>query len=290
SVENESDHLVRYRSIRALGRVAADTRLRMDRARVERQAYIDLTVHFEVLACRVALDVAIPQTEPADARRRQVTGILLRGLLDDKLRHSIERTFRLLKIAHATEDIHRVQIACLSDDLHSRANAGEFLDALLVRRDQQRLRALLRLISDSLSPAAARRSRTTRLFASWSTERTPRSRPSRPSTPSPREGFRSWWSTRPAPAAPTSTSWRRGSSKTTATTTRTPWRRGLRFPPRRTPTGGAMADDPRLARLTRELFFVAATLGSGDGLPAWVVDRVTSLFDEMGVVEGQVIF
>ena len=51
-----------------------------------------------------------------------------------------------------------------------------------------------------------------------------------------------------------------------------------------------MADDPRLARLTRELFFVAATLGSGDGLPAWVVDRVTSLFDEMGVVEGQVIF
>jgi|CZKU01.1.fsa_nt_gi AAA family ATP:ADP antiporter len=153
SVENESDHLVRYRSIRALGRVAADTRLRMDRARVERQAYIDLTVHFEVLACRVALDVAIPQTEPADARRRQVTGILLRGLLDDKLRHSIERTFRLLKIAHATEDIHRVQIACLSDDLHSRANAGEFLDALLVRRDQQRLRALLRLISDSLSPA-----------------------------------------------------------------------------------------------------------------------------------------
>jgi AAA family ATP:ADP antiporter len=158
SVENERDHLIRYKSIRALGRVAADTRLRIDRVRVERQAYADLVGHFGVLGCRVALDVAIPQTEAADARRRQVTGILLRGLLDDKLRHSIERTFRLLKIAHPTEDIHRVQIAGLSEDLHARANAGEFLDALLTRHDQQRLRALLRLVSDSLSaPERARR-------------------------------------------------------------------------------------------------------------------------------------
>jgi CRP-like cAMP-binding protein len=51
-----------------------------------------------------------------------------------------------------------------------------------------------------------------------------------------------------------------------------------------------MADDPRLARLSRELFFVAATLGTGDALPSWVVDRITSLFDEISVTEGQVIF
>ncbi len=153
NIETTGDHLVRYKSIRALGRVAVDTRLRSDRARVERQAYADLVGHFGLLAFTVALDVAIPQGEPADPRRRQVTWILLRGLLDDKLRHSIERTFRLLKIAHPTEDIHRVQIACLSDDLQARANAGELLDALLTRRDQQRLRALLRLVSDNLSPA-----------------------------------------------------------------------------------------------------------------------------------------
>jgi AAA family ATP:ADP antiporter len=153
TVELERDHLVRYKAIRALGRIAADTRVRSDRTRVERQAYLDLVTHFEVMAPRVALDVAVPAGEPVDARRRQVTGILLRGLLDDKLRHSIERAFRLLKIAHPTEDIHRVQIACLSNDLRARANAGEFLDALLVRRDQQRLRALMRLVSDNLSSA-----------------------------------------------------------------------------------------------------------------------------------------
>ncbi|HEX3769894.1 MAG TPA: hypothetical protein VHV30_03470, partial [Polyangiaceae bacterium] len=153
TVESERDNLVRYKAIRALGRIVADTRLRSDRARAERQAYRDLATHFEVMAPRVALDVAVPEVEPADARRRQVTGILLRGLLDDKMLHAIERTFRLLKIAHPTEDIHRVQIACLSDDLRARANAGEFLDALLYRRDQQRLRALLRLVSDNLSPA-----------------------------------------------------------------------------------------------------------------------------------------
>jgi AAA family ATP:ADP antiporter len=152
-VETVRDHLIRYRSIRALGRVASDTRPRRERVRVERQAYADLIEHFAVLGRRVALDVAVPDGEPVDPRRHQVTGILLRGLLDDKLRHSVERTFRLLKIAHPAEDIHRVQMACLSDDLHARANAGEFLDALLTRHDQQPLRGLLRLISDNLSPA-----------------------------------------------------------------------------------------------------------------------------------------
>ncbi|HZS38910.1 MAG TPA: hypothetical protein VFF06_18885, partial [Polyangia bacterium] len=48
-----------------------------------------------------------------------------------------------------------VQQAALSSDKHARANAGEFLDALLTRRDQQRLRALLRLVTEDL-PAADR--------------------------------------------------------------------------------------------------------------------------------------
>ncbi len=51
-----------------------------------------------------------------------------------------------------------------------------------------------------------------------------------------------------------------------------------------------MADDPRLQRLSRELFFVAATLGAGQSLPSWVVDRITSRFDEVDVTGGQVIF
>jgi CRP-like cAMP-binding protein len=51
-----------------------------------------------------------------------------------------------------------------------------------------------------------------------------------------------------------------------------------------------MADDPRLERLSRELFFVAATLGAGQTLPSWVVDRITSRLDEVDVTAGQVVF
>jgi CRP-like cAMP-binding protein len=51
-----------------------------------------------------------------------------------------------------------------------------------------------------------------------------------------------------------------------------------------------MADDPRLQRLSHELFFVAATLGAGQNLPSWVVDRITSRFHEVDVTAGQVIF
>jgi hypothetical protein len=75
---------------------------------------------------------------------------LLAGLLDDKIRQSKERAFRLLKIAHPREDIHRVYRATYSSDKRARANAGEFLDALLRRRDQQQLRELVRVICDDL--------------------------------------------------------------------------------------------------------------------------------------------
>jgi hypothetical protein len=75
-------------------------------------------------------------------------GRILCGLVEDKLDQSMERAFRLLKVAHRREDIHRVHRAALSDDARARANAGEFLDALLARRDQQPLRELLRIVVD----------------------------------------------------------------------------------------------------------------------------------------------
>jgi hypothetical protein len=74
-------------------------------------------------------------------------------LLDDKLRQSLERTFRLLKVAHPRDDLHRVQIAIQSPDSRARANAGEFLDAILRRRDQRPLRELLLVVADDLSMA-----------------------------------------------------------------------------------------------------------------------------------------
>ena len=148
-IETEHDGLVRYKAIRGLGRLTTDRRITMDRARVERLAYANLVEHFRLLGLRATF-TASPSS---DVRGPSITRFLLVGLLDDKLRQSLERTFRLLKIAHPRDDLHRVQIATQSNDSRARANAGEFLDALLRRGDQRALRELLLLVADDLSIA-----------------------------------------------------------------------------------------------------------------------------------------
>jgi hypothetical protein len=75
-------------------------------------------------------------------------------LFDDKVHQALERAFRLLKIAHPKEDIHRVYAAMMSPDKRERANAAEFLDALVHRRKEPQLHELLRIALDDLSPAA----------------------------------------------------------------------------------------------------------------------------------------
>src|SRR5262249_32873003 len=88
---------------------------------------------------------------PADPRRAGATGRLLAGLLEDKLRQSLERTFRLLKIAHQREDFHGVHAATLSSDRRARAPASQVIATRLRRRAQRPLRALLRIVTDDLA-------------------------------------------------------------------------------------------------------------------------------------------
>jgi hypothetical protein len=149
-VEHEPDGLVRYKALRALGRVATDYRIRVDRARIARCVQANLVTYFGLLGTRVALGALPPDALLAQSS----TFRLLAGLLDDKLRQSLERAFRLLKIAHPKEDLHRVYLACIGTDKRARANAAEFLDALLRRRNEQSLRELVRIVTDDLSPAA----------------------------------------------------------------------------------------------------------------------------------------
>jgi AAA family ATP:ADP antiporter len=146
SIETEEDGLVRYKSIRALELLVAQRRVQVDRGRAERLALADLVKHVRLFAQRAALGAP---------RGTCVAEPLLDGLLEDKIRQSLERVFRLLAIAHPREDYRRVRLACLSEDVYLRANARELLDALLRRRDQQALRVLLRLVTDDL-PAAER--------------------------------------------------------------------------------------------------------------------------------------
>ncbi len=154
-VESEPDGLVRYKALRALGRIVAEHRIGVDRDRIGRCVRANLVTYFGLLGTRVALGASPPTTE----RAQSTTFRLLAGLLDDKLRQSLERAFRLLKIAHPKEDLHRVYLACIGTDRRARANAAEFLDALLRRRNEQALRELVRIMSDDLSaPAQVARS------------------------------------------------------------------------------------------------------------------------------------
>jgi HEAT repeat protein len=159
-IEGEGDGLVRYKAIRGLGRLVAEHKLGVDRVRIERLAYANLLEHLRLLGFRAVFEAAPPAF--AGPSGRQPTKRLLVRLLDDKLRQSLERTFRLLKIAYPNEDFHRIHIACLSDDKRARANATEFLDAFFHRRDQHPLRALLRAVTDDL-PIAERVLRTVSL-------------------------------------------------------------------------------------------------------------------------------
>ena len=149
-VEHDPDGLLRYKALRALGRLATDDRIPVDHARVERLVHANLFAYFGLLGTRVALGAA-PSSTSRDASN---AFRLLVGLIDDKLRQSLERAFRLLKIAHPKEDLHRVYLACIGTDKRARANAAEFLDALLRRRSEQVLRELVRLVSDDLPPEA----------------------------------------------------------------------------------------------------------------------------------------
>jgi len=151
-VEAERDGLVRYKAIRGLGRLVGERGVATGRVRVERLSYTNLVEHFRLLALRTPFE-SQPPAGPRSLAAGAPTERLLTGLLDDKLRQSLERSFRLLKIAHPREDIHSVQIAGVSDDRTARANAAEYLDTLLHRRDQRPLRDLLRVVTDSLSPS-----------------------------------------------------------------------------------------------------------------------------------------
>jgi AAA family ATP:ADP antiporter len=167
SIETEGDRLVRFKSIRALEAFVDQRPLKIDRVRVERLCQANVMDHFRILALRTALESpgSSEDSGPPAVQRP------LFGLLDDKVRQSLDRAFRLLKIAHPRQEIRRAYLACLSDDPYARANAAEFLDTLLRRPRQETLRELLCLAADDL-PRRERVSRATSLMS----EHLPRTR------------------------------------------------------------------------------------------------------------------
>jgi AAA family ATP:ADP antiporter len=144
-LDRETEGLVRYKALRALGALVAANDVKIERVRIERLAARNLEEYLRLLSFRAAMG------ESATGSRADAGTALLTGLIADKLGQSLERAFRLLKIAHKREDIHRVHKAAASSDKRARARAGEFLDALLARRDQQDIREALRIVVDEAS-------------------------------------------------------------------------------------------------------------------------------------------
>jgi ATP:ADP antiporter, AAA family len=143
-LDRERVGLVRYRTLRALGRLVAANDVKTDRLRIEAGVRRNLEEYLRLLSLRAAL---VGERAPSVPTTEEAAEVLV-GLVGDKLGQALERAFRLLKVAHKREDIHRVHTAALSSDGRDRANAGEFLDTLLGRRDQEPLRELLRIVVD----------------------------------------------------------------------------------------------------------------------------------------------
>jgi hypothetical protein len=146
-IETGPQGSIRWKAIRGLGRLVSTQGITVDKQRVLKQAYRNLLEHFRLLGIRAPFET---ERRTNDESQREPTERLLLGLLDDKIRLSLARVFRLLKVAYPAEDLHRVHTASLSDDKRARANAAELLETLLRGREQQQLRTLLLLVADDL--------------------------------------------------------------------------------------------------------------------------------------------
>ncbi len=145
-LEAEPDGLIRYRALRALGRIAGRYDVRVSRTRMTKLAEANMVEALRMAAMHGLLTADWDEEGATPAER------LLSGLLQDKQEQAIERTFRLLKLARPREDMRLVFLSVRSQMPRARANAVELLDALLSSRREARLRTLLRLLMDDLSP------------------------------------------------------------------------------------------------------------------------------------------
>lgn len=137
--------LVRYRVLRALGRLVRRNGVRVPRERLEPELLRNLEESLRLAALALVFEESGPAPERARPSDR-----LLRGLLADKQRQARERAFRILQMLYRSEDLRGVYFALESADKRVRANALELVEALTLR-SSERLRDLLSWVVDDLS-------------------------------------------------------------------------------------------------------------------------------------------
>lgn len=124
----ESDGLVRFKILRALGRISAeypDVSLDQTLLREATQRTIDAVI--ELLHWRINL-VRGAQEEP----RRETPGYaLIVMFLQDKERHAVERIFRLMGLIFRDEDLRSIHRGLGNADPNIRAGSRELLENLI---------------------------------------------------------------------------------------------------------------------------------------------------------------
>lgn len=143
----EPSGAVRFKILRALGRLAGVDGLHIEPRRVRVAIERDLTAAFQLLAWREALQAAMIE----DSARDTMGGELLMTLLRDKHTHAVERVFRLLGLNEPGEDFQAIYRSARSTSRVLQASAVELLDNVL---DSELRDPVQALISDR--PAAER--------------------------------------------------------------------------------------------------------------------------------------
>ncbi|NUP09842.1 MAG: MFS transporter [Polyangiaceae bacterium] len=171
-LDAETSDSLRYRILRALGRLSTDARngvvgrLKFDRKRFERHAELQLTEYLRLFELTLAIERKVPPSPVADSAPRPASperassypraegdspvADVLVGLLRDRIATELEISFRFLQLAHRNEDIESVHYAVVRGDKRARATALEFLDLLTI--DEALVRSLLRVVVDELDP------------------------------------------------------------------------------------------------------------------------------------------
>jgi ATP/ADP translocase len=148
-LEAEPSGGVRFKILRGLGRLVASVpEVRIDRAAIERRLAVDLREYVRLMSLRHPIEVGLAAAPEADK-----SGALLLGLLSDKMQQALERAFRLLQIAHRSEDLRSVSFAIRATDPKLRAKALEFLSTLTLASAVPENREILKIIVDDLSTA-----------------------------------------------------------------------------------------------------------------------------------------
>lgn len=125
---DEPDGVVRYKSLRAIGRMVSEhSALQLDRSLLEAVAERTLRNAYRVLEWRVHLEAGA-RVDPA---RATAVHELIRSLLEHKHALALERLFRILGLLYKEEDLRTIFRGLRSSRRDMRASSRELLEHVL---------------------------------------------------------------------------------------------------------------------------------------------------------------